>query len=46
MRHWVDSVDHCFVRGDNGRDRVDSVENSLNARDCDSNCSHGQPFFK
>ncbi|XP_066332609.1 uncharacterized protein [Miscanthus floridulus] len=45
LEKGVSSHDHCFVQGDNCRDGVYSVENSFNARDCGSNCSHGQPFF-
>ncbi|KAJ1281194.1 hypothetical protein BS78_04G289000 [Paspalum vaginatum] len=42
----VSSVDHCFSQGGNGRDGLNSVENGFGTLlDCDSNCSHGQPFF-
>ncbi|PAN08370.2 hypothetical protein PAHAL_1G412400 [Panicum hallii] len=45
-KEGVSSLDHYFSQGDHARDGENSIENSsVTPRDCDSSCSHGQPFF-
>ncbi|XP_034575751.1 uncharacterized protein [Setaria viridis] len=46
LKEGVSSPDHCFSQGDHARDGENSIENGFRTpRHCDSNCSHGQPFF-
>ncbi|KAF8779930.1 hypothetical protein HU200_002200 [Digitaria exilis] len=46
LKEGVPSLDHCSSQGDYARDGENLIENGFGTpRDCDSNCSHGEPFF-
>nr|CAB3451194.1 unnamed protein product [Digitaria exilis] len=47
LKEGLSSLDHCSSQGDYARDGENLIENGFGTpRDCDSNCSHVQPFFK
>ncbi|CAO2047356.1 unnamed protein product [Urochloa humidicola] len=46
LKKGVSPLDHCFSECDHANDGENSIENGFGTpRDCDSSCSHGQPFF-